>query len=350
MAGIALGGGFATVVAMLTGGHYARRAEIVVSALHGMAEGELARKVSLSGRDEFSWLAHEFDTTRRKVRALVSGISAGASEMNGLSTEILELAEQVMAAARRQSGSSEEIARRVRDAQSGLGEVARSADDAHAIATESGKFAQAGRASIHGMMAEIRDTATSVSTSSASIQELGRQSESISSIVKVISAIAEQTNLLALNAAIEAARAGEQGRGFAVVADEVRKLAERTAEATKDITQKIDTARTDTRRAVEGMERCVERVDHGVRLATEADSSVAGLDQGAQRTLQRVSDIAFALEEQRATSSAISSHVDDIARMASENVGALQGVGGHVARLHALATELDGQVRQFRLD
>jgi methyl-accepting chemotaxis protein len=344
-----IGGLPALGLAVYFGGYYGRRAEVVVQALHGMAEGDLARKVGLAGRDEFAWLAYEYDTTRRKIKALVSSISEGAGEVGQLSQELQRISGEILTAANHQSGASHEIARSVEQAHGNIAEVATGAGEAHRIAADAGRFAQSGRDSISAMMGEIRDTASSVSASSEAIQELGRQSETISSIVKVISEIADQTNLLALNAAIEAARAGEQGRGFAVVADEVRKLAERTAQATRDITQKIEATRQETRRAVEGMERCVQRVDNGVSLASAANESVNRLDGSAQQTLQKVSDIAFAIEAQRGATEGISGHVDAIARLAAENVAATQGVEREVERLNSLAQRLNSQVGAFRL-
>ncbi len=348
-AGTVLGAIPAALLAVMLGSHFGRRAEVVVNALHDMAQGDLAHKVSLAGRDEFSWLTYEYDTTRKKIKTLVSSISEGADEVGSLSNELRIVAARILSSANQQNDATVQISRSVDAATASVGEVATSAGQAQAIAAQSGSFAQAGRSSLQRMLSEIRETANSVSASSNAIQDLGKQSETISSIVKVISEIADQTNLLALNAAIEAARAGEQGRGFAVVADEVRKLAERTGQATKDITQKIDATRNDTRRAVEGMERCVQRVDHGVRLAAEAEESVNRLEGSAQKTLQEVSDIAAAIESQRATTVSISANVESIARLAEENVGSISTVEHDVQRLHDLAQRLNEQVHAFRL-
>jgi methyl-accepting chemotaxis protein len=231
-----------------------------------------------------------------------------------------------------------------------VGLVARHASDAHEIAAEAGEYAKAGRLSINAMLAEIGETADSVRLSSEAIQELGRQSETISSIVRVIGEIADQTNLLALNAAIEAARAGEQGRGFAVVADEVRKLAERTGQATKDITQMIDAVRAGTKHAVEGMEQCVGKVEHGVELANDAGNNVNSLDQSAQKSLSQIADIASAMEEQRAAAETIAVSVEEIAKMASSNLESLHNADQNMAKLRALSDNLNDQVQAFKMN
>jgi methyl-accepting chemotaxis protein len=231
-----------------------------------------------------------------------------------------------------------------------VGLVARHASEAHEIATEAGEYAKAGRLSINEMLKEIGQTADSVRLSSQAIQELGRQSETISSIVKVIGEIADQTNLLALNAAIEAARAGEQGRGFAVVADEVRKLAERTGQATKDITQMIDAVRAGTRHAVDGMEQCVVKVEHGVELANDAGSNVNSLDQSAQKSLSQIADIASAMEEQRAASETIAASVEEIAKMASANLQSLHSAEQNMSKLHSLSASLNDHVKAFKMN
>ena len=346
-----LAAGFVPVLllAAVLGQHFGKRAEIVVHALHDMASGDLTRKVALEGRDEFSWLAYEYDTTRRKMKTLVTAISEGAAEVAGLAGDLSRSTKAISDHADRQNDASAEIARTIEESVESIAMVANHAADAHFVAAEAGKFAQDGRTTIDAVTREITETAASVSRSSEAIQDLGRQSETISSIVKVIGEIADQTNLLALNAAIEAARAGEQGRGFAVVADEVRKLAERTGQATKDITQKIDAVREGTRQAVEGMEVCVKRVEHGVTLAGEAGRNVNELDTGTQRTLTQIADIASAMTQQRSAAQSIAAHVEQIASMSSENLSSITSAEERMSQMRALADRLTGQVSAFRV-
>ncbi len=347
--GLALGFVPVLALAAMLGQHFGKRAELVVNALHDMAAGDLTRKVALAGKDEFSWLAYEYDTTRRKMKALVAAISDGASEVAGLAVDISRATRSIADHAGRQNDASANIARTIEESVESIAVVANHAADAHFVAGEAGKLAQAGCATIDAVSVEITETAASVSRSSAAIQDLGRQSETISSIVKVIGEIADQTNLLALNAAIEAARAGEQGRGFAVVADEVRKLAERTGQATKDITQKIDAVRVGTRQAVEGMEVCVKRVEHGVELTGEAGRNVNSLGNDTQRTLAQIADIASAMNQQRSAAQSIAQHVEQIASMSAENLSAITSAEERMGQMRALAERLTGQVSAFRV-
>lgn len=346
-----LGAAFVPIglLAATMGRHYGQRAEVIVGALNAMGRGDLTQRVKLAGKDEFAWLAYECDTMRKKMQGLVSTISSGAAEVAGVAAGLRSSTAALSAAATNQQKASAQIAQTMEKSVATVGLVAQHASETHAIAAEAGRHAQAGRASIGAMLSEIGETAQSVRGSSHAIQELGQQSETISSIVKVIGEIAEQTNLLALNAAIEAARAGEQGRGFAVVADEVRKLAERTGQATKDITQKIESVREGTRFAVERMEACVLKVQHGVVLADDAGKNVNRLDESAQHTLLQVADIAKAIDEQREAAQDIAHHAEGIASLALENQAALSDAEGGMTQLQTLAEKLSAQVAAFRV-
>jgi methyl-accepting chemotaxis protein len=188
-----------------------------------------------------------------------------------------------------------------------------------------------------------------VQGSARTISELEGYSAEISTIVGVIKDIADQTNLLALNAAIEAARAGEQGRGFAVVADEVRKLAERTANSTQQITAMIDKVQSGSRRAVEEMEASVKRVSDGVELAHQAGNSISGIQSAAARVMQAVADIDRALKEQGVASRDIARNVEQVAQMTEQGSQSSRHVSGVAGEVVQLSGELKRLADLFKL-
>jgi methyl-accepting chemotaxis protein len=227
--------------------------------------------------------------------------------------------------------------------------VSDSAREAHSVTAETGSQSQAGNRIIQDTVAEMKRISQTVGEAAQTIQAMGESSQRISGIVQVIKDVAEQTNLLALNAAIEAARAGEQGRGFAVVADEVRKLAERTAQATGEIGGMIVEVQSSAQAAVGTMQQAVSRVEDGVGLAQQASESMLGISDGAQRVVQAVTDISNALKEQSVASNDIAANVEKIAQMSEENSAATREAAETARQLEELAASTRQAVAVFRV-
>jgi len=255
----------------------------------------------------------------------------------------------VSAGSEQQSEAASNMAAAVEEMTVGIEEIASSASSAEGISAESGRLPSDGGAVVARTVEEMERIAVSVRESASVIQDLGDQSARISTIVNSIKEIADQTNLLALNAAIEAARAGEAGRGFAVVADEVRKLAERTAKATDEITGMVTAIQKGTDRAVETMQGGVIRVQEGVVLAGQAGHSMDQIREGASQVVRAITDISQALREQGTASTDIARNVERIAQMAEQNSNAVRDTAGTARRLENLAQQLRAEVSHFRI-
>jgi methyl-accepting chemotaxis protein len=191
--------------------------------------------------------------------------------------------------------------------------------------------------------------AQSVGEASKVIEVLGENSKEISNVVQVIREVADQTNLLALNAAIEAARAGEQGRGFAVVADEVRKLAERTAQSTGDISTMIGKIQVSANEAVEQMQKVVEQVESGQQLAQEAGKRILSIRDETGKVSDAMTEISNALKEQGEASNDIAKHVESIAQITDENNAAAEETSSNAQRLDELAKNVQDTIGQFKV-
>ena len=227
--------------------------------------------------------------------------------------------------------------------------VAEAATIAYSTSQQTDLSAQRGAQVVQQTVEVMHQIAQQMQDASDGIEALDKQSQLISAILKTISGIADQTNLLALNAAIEAARAGEQGRGFAVVADEVRKLAERTTQSTQEIASTILEMQAGAQAAVHGIHAVVERVDEGVSRAEQANEAIQEIGEGSRKTVDMVGDISDAIREQSMASTAIAQQVEKIAQMSEENSAAAQSTSDTAGELAHLAQEMQQVVAQYRL-
>ncbi|WP_374380630.1 methyl-accepting chemotaxis protein [Pseudomonas fluvialis] len=313
-----------------------------------LARGELSSHIQLAARDELRFVAAGFNAMAEAMRGLIAGIKGNAGEVADAARDLVTASGQIHVASQKQSDAASSMAAAVEQMTVGIEHIARGAGAADELAVRSGELSRDGGAIVASVVQEISEIAVSVAESARTVAELGERSGQISAIVGVIGDIAAQTNLLALNAAIEAARAGEQGRGFAVVADEVRNLAARTANSTREISEMVKSIQQGTAGAVAGMERGVERVNAGVARAEKAGEAMARIRQAAEQVQATVAEISHALREQSSASTEIAQQVEMIARMAEENGLAVASNHQTAASLGTLADTLLGNVGRFR--
>ncbi|MEE8321523.1 MAG: methyl-accepting chemotaxis protein, partial [Gammaproteobacteria bacterium] len=232
-----------------------KRAEVIISGLHNLSEGNLTHKIDVRGKDEFAWMCWEYTCTRKKFTEMVESLIGNAGQLAAAAEELSAITEQSSQGVVRQQSETEQVATAMNQMSVTVTEVAKNAANAATAALEADKQAKSGSQVVNDTVRTINDLAEEVQRTSDVIEDLKGDSLSIGTVLDVIRDIAEQTNLLALNAAIEAARAGEQGRGFAVVADEVRTLASRTQQSTQEINGMIEHLQNGANQAVQVMEQ-----------------------------------------------------------------------------------------------
>ncbi|MHB1429580.1 MAG: HAMP domain-containing methyl-accepting chemotaxis protein [Rhodocyclaceae bacterium] len=313
-----------------------------------IADGDLTSPVPQGGHDEAGRLLAAFARMQDGLRVMVGASQRNANELARAAQELTVAARQTATATDAQSEAASGMAAAVEQMSVSIDQVRDHARAARGVAAAAGEASRAGGQVVHSTADEMRQVAAAVNDSAGSIRELENYSKEISDIVNVIREVAEQTNLLALNAAIEAARAGEQGRGFAVVADEVRKLAERTATSTQSIAAVIEKVQVGARRAAQEMDNGVARVGAGVELAHRAGGSITDIQASAGRVAGAVDDIGSALDEQAAAAQEIARGVERIAGMAEENSAGARQTSSAADRLGELAGELERSVARFR--
>ena len=314
-----------------------------------LASGDLSNSITTAGNNEIARLLEALGAIRNNFQETLYYMRVGVDTLNNATLELAGNADRAAKAADVQAESATTAAASMEEMSASIDQVGNHARDADSLSQESGQRSEEGGRVIHEAAESMRAIAGLVQESSSVIQQLEAASREISTVVTVIKEIADQTNLLALNAAIEAARAGEQGRGFAVVADEVRKLAERTGSSTQEITTMVDKIQADARRAVASMDAGVERVSNGVELAHQAGDSITSIRASANQVARAVDDISIALREQGSAAQLIAANIERIAQMSEENSTAASSTAQSAKRLQDMATQLQSTVTQFKV-
>ncbi|UZE31000.1 methyl-accepting chemotaxis protein [Pseudomonas asplenii] len=312
-------------------------------------EGDLTHRLTITSQDELGQLAGSFNRFVEKIHGLVRQITEMTGQLTGLVSQVSDQANRSEEAMERQRHETDQVATAINQMSSAAQEVARSAQGAAIAAQQTDAEGQAAKRVVDGSIQQIHALVKDIRSSGVSLDSLQQDVTSIVSVLGVIRSIAEQTNLLALNAAIEAARAGEAGRGFAVVADEVRALASRTQQSTQEIQGMIDRLQSGTQLAVEAMRRSSEAGDGTSDKANEAGASLDTIAQLIGTINAMNAQIASAAEEQTAVAEEINRSVHQIA-VAVDNVADQTQQGAQTSRsLADLGQRLGKLVGQFRI-
>ena len=310
-------------------------------------DNNLKLRVDYKSSDEVGEMVSAFNSMMDQLQTSFQNIQKRMGEVNTAVESLSTAAQQVATGSSSQSSSTSAMAASVEQMTVSINTVSTSAGEAKELAQHAGQASTEGGKIIERTTAEMPAIAATVNQASKVIQALGAESEKISSVVQVIKEVADQTNLLALNAAIEAARAGEQGRGFAVVADEVRKLAERTAQSTGDISSLVGKIQISAKEAVGEMNHVVAQVNEGQTLAKDAGARIQTIREEASKVSQAITDISNALQEQSLASQDIAKHVESIAQMTDENNAAAEGAASDARQLDKLSRNVSETVAQF---
>ncbi len=313
-----------------------------------IAGGDLGMDIALRPGDSSSLLA-TMKAMVEGLRDIVGKVRHVSGQVSQSSRQLAGNSNRVAASSDRQSESAASMAATVEELTVSIDQISDNTRIALESVLQSGELTDRGAHIVQQAVSEMEKIASAVTESSQLIQRLGDQSREISTITHTIQDIADQTNLLALNAAIEAARAGEQGRGFAVVADEVRKLAERTSQSTKEITRMIDAIQAGTHHAVSSMDRGKDLMETGVRLAREAGASMHDIKTGIGSVVGAVRETSASLDQQSTAGKEMAVSVERVAGAAEENSMAVTQIAASAGQLESLATELENSTARFNL-
>ena len=323
----------------------------VVDALRDIAEGEgdLTRRLAVTSQDEVGQLSKWFNTFIARVHDIIGDFSTTATELNASANTLSSTAKDTERGVVSQLSEIQQVVTAVKEMATVVEDVAHNVTQTAENAETADSEAVEGNRVVTATMGQIENLAQDINAASEVIDKLQQETDNIGSVLDVIRGIAEQTNLLALNAAIEAARAGEQGRGFAVVADEVRTLASRTQSSTQEIQEMIERLQNGAREAVQMMEKGTSQAGESVSQAEAASRSLDAITDGVSSIKDKTNQMASASEEQSAATREMERNMNNIAEAARQTSEGSVEIAASTAQLAELASKMEGIVKQFRL-
>ena len=328
-----------------------RNQEAILRLLNEMgdlADGDLTIRAQVT-EDITGAIADSMNYTVEELRTLVTGVNNAAQQVTQKTAHAQSISAELLGAAERQSKEIEETTAQVLQVSRSISEVSSTAEEGARVAQRSLSAADKGRLAVQNSISGMNDIREQIQETSKRIKRLGESSQEIGEIVELISDITEQTNVLALNAAIQAASAGEAGRGFSVVAEEVQRLAERSGEATKQIGAIVKTIQADTQDAVAAMEKSTMGVVEGAKLSDAAGQALSEIDYVTKNLAQLIQTISQATHTQAAATTKVAQNMQDILEITRQTTRGTQQTAGSIRELATVAQELKSSVSGFKL-
>ena len=320
----------------------------LLNEMGDLADGDLTVKAEVT-EDITGAIADSMNYTIDELRTLVTGVNSAAISVTQKTAQAQSISAELLGAAERQSKEIEETTTQVLRVSRSISEVSTTAEEGAQVAQRSLAAADKGRLAVENSISGMNEIRDQIQETSKRIKRLGESSQEIGEIVELISDITEQTNVLALNAAIQAASAGEAGRGFSVVAEEVQRLAERSGEATKQIGAIVKTIQADTQDAVAAMEKSTQGVVEGAKLSDAAGQALTEIDSVTKNLAQLIQQISQATQTQAEATTAVAKNMQGILEITRQTTRGTQQTAGSIQDLSSVAQELKSSVAGFKL-